>query len=139
MTKNMKHFSKRNTAIIAVFSVLIFVTAWLLFKQNTKTTEQEIVSVPPTLKCPESYPENEAGTKEYRDALTAWTSEFFEKHPQASMSDWSMAKSQFWLDNNCTMAIERSKMSGEVSGLKPWELVDYEIQKALDEALKNNP
>jgi hypothetical protein len=126
----MKKLSKRNI-VIGIIIVLIFSTAWLLFGQNTKK--------PTTPKCPESYPENEAGATEYKDALIAWTSEFFEKHPQASMSDWSMAKSQFWLDNNCTMAIERSKMSGEVSGLKPWELVDYEIQKALDEALKNNP
>lgn len=124
----MNTFKKRNTAIIAALSVLIFVTAWLSFGQNTKT--------PPTLKCPESYPETDAGTKEYKDALTAWTSEFFEAHPQATMSDWSIAKSKFWTDNNCAVAIDRSKMSGEVSDLKPWELVDYELQNALDGVFK---
>lgn len=132
----MKKLSKRNIAIVATLLVLVFITAGLFFGQNTNTTEQKIVSVPTTLKCPESYLENDTGTKEYKDALATWTYEFFESHPQATMSDWSVAKSQFWRDNNCTVAIERSKMSGEVSDLKPWEQVDYKIQKALDEGLK---
>lgn len=132
----MKKLSKRNIAIVATLLILVFITAGLFFGQNTNTTEQKIVSAPPALKCSESYPENATGTKEYKDALTAWTYEFFESHPQATMSDWSIAKSQFWRDNNCTVAVGRSKMSGKVSDLKPWELVDYALQNALDEGLK---
>lgn len=85
-----------------------------------------------TYKCPEAYAEDEVGTIEYRKAITGWTSEFFKENPNATMSDWSKAKTQLWIDNNCTVAMQRSKMSGNVSDLKPWEKVDYEIQNALD-------
>jgi hypothetical protein len=82
-------------------------------------------------KCPETYTEDVVGVAEYRDTITSWTSEFFKENPNATMSDWSMAKTKLWVDNNCTIAIQRSKMSGTFSDLKPWERIDYEIQKML--------
>lgn len=86
-------------------------------------------------KCPEAYTEDDAGTREYRNTLIDWTSNFFEKNPKATTSDWSMAKLELWSDNNCAVALERSKLSGKVSDLKKWELVDYEVQNSLDKAI----
>ncbi|MEI6553439.1 MAG: hypothetical protein WCO09_02625 [bacterium] len=83
-------------------------------------------------KCPETYSEDSTGTVEYRKAIADWTLEFFKENPKATMSDWSIAKGQLWIDNNCTIAIQRSKLSGKVSDLKTWELIDYQIQSALD-------
>lgn len=89
-----------------------------------------------TQKCPEDYAENDIGTAEYKDALVEWTTDFFEAHPEATMSDWSRAKTQFWMDYNCTVALQRLKLSGRVEDLKPYELVDYEIQNALIGAME---
>jgi hypothetical protein len=66
-----------------------------------------------------------------------WTSEFFKANPKATISDWSIAKSKLWEDNKCISAIERSKMSGEVADLKPWELVDYEVQNTLNKTINS--
>lgn len=85
-----------------------------------------------TQKCPEDYAENDTGTEEYRNALIEWTKLFFEANPKATMSDWSLAKLKLWQNNNCTIALERSTMSGEVSDLKPWERVDWAVQESLD-------
>ena len=82
-------------------------------------------------KCPEEYTEDNIGKAEYKEALIKWTSEFFKANPKATMSDWSIAKTQLWIDNNCTVATQRSKLSGKISDLKPWQKVDYEIQNAL--------
>lgn len=82
-------------------------------------------------KCPENYTEDDAGTAEYAEALANWTFSYFEKHPEATVSDWSMAKTQLWTDNNCKAALERLKLSGKVEDLKPYELVDYKIQTVL--------
>lgn len=87
-------------------------------------------------KCPEDYVENNAGTAEYKDALISWTSEFFEAHPEATMSDWSMAKLKLWENNKCVVALQRSKMSGKMADLKPWELVDYAVQNAIEDMKK---
>lgn len=88
-------------------------------------------------KCPEAYTEDEAGTREYRNSLLDWTLLFFKANPKATTSDWSMAKLELWSGNNCAVAIERSKLSGKVSDLKKWELVDYEVQNALDKAINS--
>jgi hypothetical protein len=82
-------------------------------------------------KCPEEYTEDNIGTAEYKEELTKRTVEFFKENPNATMSDWSMTKTQLWIDNNCTVALQRSKLLGKVSDLKMWEKVDYEIQNAL--------
>lgn len=87
-------------------------------------------------KCPEEYSEDNAGTAEYRNTLADWTNAYLKTHPEATMSDWSKAKSQLWVDNNCTVAIQRSKLSGNVSDLKPWEKVDYEVQTMLDKNIQ---
>jgi len=116
---------KRKIIYILISTILIVICAYFYFNQIQK-------SVNPHQKCPEEYTEDNIGTSEYKEVLTKWTSKFFKENPKATMSDWSIAKTQLWIDNNCTIAIQRSKMSGTFSDLKPWEKVDYEIQNALD-------
>lgn len=84
-------------------------------------------------KCPDDYADTDAGTAEYRNALIDWTSEYLKANPKATMSDWSKAKLDLWRENNCGEALERLKLSGKVSDLKHWELVDYEVQNVLEE------
>jgi uncharacterized protein YxeA len=112
--------------------VILIIFAAILYFYKTPILKQAN-----TLKCPESYQENEIGTTEYRNAMIDWTSEFFKANPKATISDWSIAKSKLWEDNKCISAIERSKMSGEVVDLKPWELVDYEVQNTLNKTINS--
>ena len=110
--------------------LITFISIFYLYKSPTiKQTN--------IYKCPELYTENDIGTTEYRNALIDWTTEFFKANPKATISDWSIAKSKLWEDNKCISAIERSKMSGEVAGLKPWELVDYEVQNTLNKTINS--
>lgn len=116
-----------------IFLIIILIVTTIFY--FSKDPAPELAA--PQFKCPESYTEDEAGTTEYRNALIDWTTSYFETNPKATMSDWSMAKTQFWMDNSCVAAIERSKLSGQVSDLKKWELVDYEVQNTLEKALNS--
>jgi hypothetical protein len=86
-------------------------------------------------KCPEYYAEDEVGKAEYKNAMISWTEEFFAAHPEATVSDWSIAKAKLWAYNNCVIAMQRLKMSGKVEDLKPYELVDIAMQNALSNAV----
>lgn len=127
----MKKLHKK-TKIFILILVLILVVVSILYFYKTPIPKQTN-----TLKCPEAYAESDTGTTEYRNALIDWTTEFFKANPKATISDWSIAKSKLWEDNKCISAIERSKMSGEVADLKPWELVDYEVQNTLNKTINS--
>jgi uncharacterized protein YxeA len=123
---------KRKTTYILI--VIIFTILCVIFYfYKSPTVKQANV-----YKCPEDYTENDIGTTEYRNALIDWTAEFFTTNPKATISDWTQAKSKVWMDNKCYIAIQRSKMSGNVADLKPWEKVDYEVQNTLDKTTNNN-
>jgi hypothetical protein len=114
-----------------VYILIVFLIAVAFFYFYKNPTVRQVNAQ----KCPEDYTEEDAGTTEYRNALIDWTSSFFKTNPKATMSDWSIAKSKLWEDNNCKVAIERSKLSGKVLDLKPWELVDYEVQNAISNSV----
>ncbi|MFA6609171.1 MAG: hypothetical protein WCT07_04680 [Candidatus Paceibacterota bacterium] len=116
---------KKNIFYIAIVSIFFLALNFYLKipKPNTH------------IKCPEEYTEDDIGTAEYKDALSNWTSVFLKTHPEATISEWSEAKSKMWSDNNCLVAIERSKMSGKVADLKPWERVDYAMQNAIQNTI----
>lgn len=58
-------------------------------------------------KCPDEYPNTAAGSQEYIADTNKWTNDFFDSRPGATLSDWSKARYQFWVDNNCQEAIKR--------------------------------
>lgn len=116
--------NKKIVYICIICVVVVSVAGFFVYKnQNSEGVAQ--------FKCPEDYAENDVGTAEYAEALANWTFSYFEKYPEATVSDWSMAKTQLWTDNNCKVALERLKLSGKVEDLKPYELVDYKIQTVL--------
>jgi len=116
--------------IICVVVILCAVASFFIYKNSI--SEKGVVHQ----KCPEDYAEDDAGTVEYKNDMADWSAEFFKAHPEATVSDWSMARAQLRVDNNCTVAIQRSKMSGEVADLKPYELVDYNMQMGLIDAIE---
>ena len=112
-------------------AVILCATAGF-FIYKSSTSEKSLVH----FKCPEDYVENDTGTAEYKNAMVDWTSEFFKAHPEATVSDWTMARAQLRIDNNCVIAIQRAKMSGKVADMKPYELVDYNMQIALSKVIE---
>ena len=123
---------KRKTTYILIVIIFIILCAIFYFYKSPTVKQADVY------KCPEDYAENDIDTTEYRNALIDWTSSFFKANLKATISDWTQAKSQLWMDNNCDIAIQRSKMSGNVADLKPWEKVDYEVQNTLDKTINNN-
>ena len=62
---------------------------------------------PATSKCPDDYANDDAGSAEYLATTEKWTNDFFDAHPEATLTDWAEARYQFWVDNNCTAALQR--------------------------------
>jgi hypothetical protein len=121
----MNLFKNRKLYILITCVIVISTVGFFVYKSFY--AKQVIVRQ----KCPEYYAEDDTGKAEYRYAMTEWTAEYFKTHSEATMSDWSKAKAKLWKDNNCTVAIERLKMSGRVEDLKPYELVDIAMQDAI--------
>jgi len=122
---------KIKTYILILIILIAIVSIFYIYKTS-------ILKQTSTLKCPEAYTENYIGTKEYRNALIDWTTEFFKANPKATMSDWSTKKMKLWENSKCAIAIQRSKMSGDIKDLKQWEKIDYEVQSSLDKTINNN-
>lgn len=123
---------RKKIAYILIPVILIAFCTFFYFYKSPTVKQIKVY------KCPEAYAENEIGTTEYRNKLIDWTSELFKINPNATTSDWSLAKLKLLEDNNCSIAVQRSKMSGEVVNLKPWELVDYEVQSSLNKTINSN-
>jgi len=126
----MQKITLKTTAYILIFLLVIVALFYFYKKQASQQAN--------AYKCPESYTEDEAGTTEYKNTLVNWTTSFFEANPKATSSDWSMAKLKLLEDNKCVIALQRSKLSGKVSDLKKWELIDYEVQNAISNAIDTN-
>lgn len=66
-------------------------------------------------KCPDDYATDDAGSKEYLAATDKWTNDFFDAHPGSTLSDWANARKQFWVENKCTLAIQRYEEAKSMS------------------------
>ncbi len=83
-----------------IFYILIIVafSVGLYFLINS-TLETEV-------KCSDDYPNTDTGSAEYIADFDKWTNDFYDKHPGATLFDWSKARYQFWVDNDCTASLE---------------------------------
>lgn len=57
-------------------------------------------------KCPEDYTNDDAGSAQKLADLDKWTGDFYDAHPGATLTDWSLARHQYWVDNKCTKALQ---------------------------------
>ncbi len=122
--------------IVCVVVILCVTAGFFVYKSSTSKQ----ISI--HQKCPEDYAENDAGTAEYEKAMLDWTKNYLTIHsePTASVptvSGWAEARTKLWSDNNCTVALQRLKMSGKVADLKPYELIDNKIQTVLIKTLED--
>lgn len=62
-------------------------------------------------KCPDDYSDTDTGLAEKTADMDKWTNNFYNTHPNATLSDWNKARYQFWVDNNCKEALERYKQA----------------------------
>jgi len=56
-------------------------------------------------KCPDDYADSELS--QYNIDFDKWTNEFYDTHPDATLSDWSNARYKFWVINDCVAALKR--------------------------------
>jgi hypothetical protein len=90
-------------SIICTVVILCATTGFFIYKNLT--LEKGIVHQ----KCPDDYGIDDAGSAEYLKDFDKWTNDFFDAHPDATLSEWSEARYQFWVNNNCTAALQRYK------------------------------
>lgn len=100
--------------IIVTICLLVVGAVWYgmdRYKKPIKETTADSSNI--TQKCPDDYAKDDAGSAEYLAAMDKWTNDFYDAHPGATLSDWSVARYQFWVDNNCTAALQRYQEAKE--------------------------
>src|SRR3989344_3613466 len=62
--------------------------------------------------CPDDF----ATSEERTSVMVKWTNDFFDKNVDATISDFSKARKNFYIENNCTKALQRVEdyKTGEV-------------------------
>lgn len=58
-------------------------------------------------KCPEEYASTDAGDAERLASMDKWTNDFYDANPGSTLSQWAEARHQFYIENNCTVALQR--------------------------------
>lgn len=57
--------------------------------------------------CPDDFGTDDAGSAQYLAATDKWTNDFFDSHPDATMTDWAEARHQFYIDHHCVESLKR--------------------------------
>jgi len=91
---------KNKLAIYILAIILLTIGVFFCFHYIKKQAS-------PHQKCPDEYGTDDKGSAEHLQATNKWTNDFFDAHPGATLSDWSKARYQFWVDNNCSKALHR--------------------------------
>ena len=102
LKKKDKNNNQRIIIEILVVGVIIFF-ALKFNKFEALSDFTAVVRQANAYKCPDDY----ATEKEQMTAMNNWTNEYYDNHPGATLSDWSIARYKFWVDNKCEKAIER--------------------------------
>ena len=87
---------KKKLLYIGIFATILTIGGFAIYSRPSA-----IIA-----KCPDDYGTDDAGSAEYVAATNKWTNEFFDAHPDATMTDWANARHQFWIDNHCTKALQ---------------------------------
>jgi len=90
-------------------------------------------STPAKAKCPDDYGTDDAGSAEYLADTDKWTNDFYDQHPNATLTEWAMARKQFWIDNDCTATLERYEQAKAGNAdPKTMEMVNEVLQEAVN-------
>lgn len=118
----------------SVFSALVILSLgvyFLVWYMHHTASPSAILTAQ---KCPDDYANTDAGEAEYLAATNKWTNEFYDVHLGATLSDWSAARYQFWVENHCTAALERySEIKAGRGDQAVMERVRSGVQEAIDD------
>lgn len=114
---------KNNLIYISIAIIFIFLCATLYFYNNLNTHQ----------KCPDEYSNTDKGSMEYQKDFDKWTNQFYDTHPDATLSELSKARYQYWIDNDCKEALERYKEAkdGNADHTK-MNLIEDTIQETIN-------
>lgn len=125
-----------------IFYIAIAITFFLALNFYFKVPEPKARHI-----CPEDFPETDAGFEEKRVALDGWINGFYDKNPNASLSEFSKARFKFYLENKCDRTLQRyyeaKEGKGDTEEMKMIrETINEEMRKQqmenLIEALKKD-
>lgn len=80
-------------------SILVILLAFTYFTYSTKYKDKLYAE----LKCPDEYESSE----EYLASTNKFTNAFFDKNPDASLTDWANERKRFYDIKGCSKAIQR--------------------------------
>ena len=80
--------------------------------------------------CPDDFGTDDAGSAQYLAATDKFTNDFFDAHPDATMTDWAQARHQFYIDNHCSESLKRYEEAKAGKG-------DPETMKMVDDVLRD--
>jgi len=98
--KILSYLKRNNTKKVwflvgGIFVMCALLIVYLNYKGNTHQ------------KCPEDYGSDDESITQKNADFDKWTKEFYENYPDASLSDLSEARYDFYVKNNCVVAIKR--------------------------------
>ena len=114
---------KKKLPYILIAVIFISLCAIFYFYKNINTYQ----------KCPDEYTNIDKGSMEYQKDFDKWTNQFYDTHPTATLSEWSKARYQYWMDNDCKEALERYKETkdGNADPTK-MKLIEDTIQETIN-------
>lgn len=116
---------KKMIYILILIALIALGVILVAAKRGTLDTHQ---------KCPDDYDKTtDAGMAEYKTDMDKWTNDFFDSHPGSTLDDWSKARYQFWIDNDCKEALRRYKETkdGNADPTK-MNLIEDTIQETIN-------
>ena len=72
----------------------------------TKTNDSKETSKILT-KCPEDYPNTEAGIEAKEISVDEWIADFRKDNPNASLADFAKGRYRFYFENDCSAILEK--------------------------------
>lgn len=116
--------NKRKITYILILITLITIGSIFYFsKRLTLETKQ---------KCPDDYAKTESGEMEYKIDFDRWANDFFDSNPKATLTDWSNARYQFWVDNNCKETLERYQEGLNSKDPNKMKLINDTIEETIN-------
>ena len=107
--KKLLLFVKRYWLRGILACLALYVISGAVFYEDTG--KGVIIDRFPVPVCPDDYPDNDAGSDAYLADTNRWTNEYFDANPGSDMGGWAQARKQFWVDNDCTEALQRYEES----------------------------
>lgn len=88
----------------AILFIIIFLGIITTAYFSSKPTQTQNTTLQ---KCPDEYANTDRGSAEYLKDFDLWTNDFYDNNPEATLADWSKARYNYWVENDCQAAIAR--------------------------------